>query len=303
MPARMHHAQPREIQPQRQRLKPIRDLLLPRCSFDDIQERLMLLAIPRLVMIPQELARVLGIRSHPRDGVKLMIAQNALRRTRFNHRSNQVNGLHLLGSAIDEIADEDRGAVRMTPSAGGFGIAELQKECDQFIELAVDIADDVKGIRHGSLTRREGLTKPLTLSVKMTSPLAEYSSSGRAVRASMHSPGDGCPEARLQSASRILGQNAFEFVVTSCDNQFPPPCRTHSWRQRRRAARAASGLLRLAGPFVHPCTRPAPAAQRRDSGPPPGLPPLQLPVASATGFQLHPSPNPILATAEPPCGV
>ena len=41
-------------------------------------------------------------------------------------------------------------------------------------------------------------------------------------------------------------------------------------------------ILRLAGPFVHPCTRPAPAAQRRDSGPPHGLRPLAHPWAEAS---------------------
>ena len=38
-------------------------------------------------------------------------------------------------------------------------------------------------------------------------------------------------------------------------------------------------ILRLAGPFIRPCIRPAPAAQRRDSGPPPGLCPLPHPWA------------------------
>jgi hypothetical protein len=38
-------------------------------------------------------------------------------------------------------------------------------------------------------------------------------------------------------------------------------------------------ILRLAGRIVLPCTRPAPAAQRRDSGPPPGLCPLSHPWA------------------------
>jgi hypothetical protein len=41
-------------------------------------------------------------------------------------------------------------------------------------------------------------------------------------------------------------------------------------------------ILRLAGLFVLPCTRPAPAAQRRDSGPPPGLRPLAHPWAKAS---------------------
>jgi hypothetical protein len=33
-------------------------------------------------------------------------------------------------------------------------------------------------------------------------------------------------------------------------------------------------ILRLVGPFAHPCARPAPASQRRDSDSPHGLRPL-----------------------------
>src|ERR1700676_266001 len=169
----MYHAQARKIQPQRQRLEPIRDVFLPRRSLDHVQERLVLLAIPRLVMIPQELARMLRIRSDPRNGVELMIAQNALSSPRLDHRSDQVNGLHLLGSAIDQVADANRGVVRMTPKTIRLGITQILQECNPLVVLAVDVADDVKGAGHGSLPRGEDLTKPHTLSVKMTSPLAE----------------------------------------------------------------------------------------------------------------------------------
>jgi hypothetical protein len=41
-------------------------------------------------------------------------------------------------------------------------------------------------------------------------------------------------------------------------------------------------ILRLAGLFARPCTRPAPAAQRRYSGPPHGLRPLAHPWAKAS---------------------
>jgi hypothetical protein len=43
---------------------------------------------------------------------------------------------------------------------------------------------------------------------------------------------------------------------------------------------AISAVLRLAGLFVRPCTRPATANQRRDFDSPPGLRPLLLPVAN-----------------------
>ncbi len=78
MPARMYDPQSRKIQPRRQGLEPVRDFLLPVRSFDDVQKRLMLLPIPRLVMVPQELSRVIRVRSHPRNRIEFMIAENAL---------------------------------------------------------------------------------------------------------------------------------------------------------------------------------------------------------------------------------
>jgi hypothetical protein len=45
--------------------------------------------------------------------------------------------------------------------------------------------------------------------------LYEGSSSGRAVHTSLYSRGDGGPEARLRSASRILRRSPCESVVTS----------------------------------------------------------------------------------------
>ena len=66
----------RKIQPERQRPEPIGYLLLSVRSLDDVQERLMLLPVPRLVMIPQEFARPLQIGCHPCDSVELVITQD-----------------------------------------------------------------------------------------------------------------------------------------------------------------------------------------------------------------------------------
>ena len=100
-------------------------------------------------MISQEFARMLWIRRHPRNGIEFMITQNALRRTRFNHPAHQSDRLHLLGSSVDQVAYESRSALRMTPNRTRFGIAEVPKECDQFVALAMDVADDVKRVRQG----------------------------------------------------------------------------------------------------------------------------------------------------------
>src|SRR6202166_4340056 len=82
MPTRVHDTQARKIQPQRQCLEPIRDFLLPRRSFDYVQKPLMLLPIPLLVMVPQELSRMVRVWSHPRNGIEFMIAQNGPSRPR-----------------------------------------------------------------------------------------------------------------------------------------------------------------------------------------------------------------------------
>src|SRR6266481_4053422 len=49
-------------------------------------------------------------------------------------------------------------------------------------------------------------------------------------------------------------------------------------------------ILRWVGLFVHPCTRPPTASQRRDSDSPLGLRPLPLPVANIREISSYPSP-------------
>src|SRR5258708_17445447 len=60
------------------------------------------------------------------------------------HRPNQLDGLRLLRSTVDQIADKDGGTAGMTPHTIGSVIAQTFEERNQFVILAVDVADDVK---------------------------------------------------------------------------------------------------------------------------------------------------------------
>jgi hypothetical protein len=104
----------------------------------------MLHPIPRLVMIPQEVPWAVRIRSHPRYRIELMIAENAPSRTGLHHLPHQANGLELLRSAVDQIADKYSSTLGVTPNAGRLGITEHAQEGSKLVEFTVDIAYDVK---------------------------------------------------------------------------------------------------------------------------------------------------------------
>ena len=140
----MNHPQAAKIQPQRQCPEPIRDFLLSRRPLDNVQKCLMLLPIPRRVMIPQEVSRPIWIWSHPRDRVELMVTENALRTPRFRHRPHDPHSLELFRAPIDEVADKHSRAVRMTPRATPFGIAQAQEQQNQLVVLAMEVADDIE---------------------------------------------------------------------------------------------------------------------------------------------------------------
>src|SRR5882757_8730442 len=87
---------------------------------------------------------MLWIRRHPRDRVEFMISHDALGGPCSHHRSYQLNRSQLLGTAIDQIAHENRRSIRMTPSAGALLIAHMPKQRDQLVVLTMHIADNVK---------------------------------------------------------------------------------------------------------------------------------------------------------------
>src|ERR1700722_228265 len=158
----MYDPQTRQFQPERQCFEPIGDVLLPGRPLNHVQKRLMLLPIPRLVMIPQELSRMQKVRGHPRDRIEFAIAQNTLGRARVDHAPNEIHRLQLLRSAINQVSYKYRCAISVTPNAVGCRIAEMVKEPRKLIELPVHIADDIES--HGLLLVsgpcRHSLTDP-----------------------------------------------------------------------------------------------------------------------------------------------
>src|SRR5579859_5295123 len=144
MPAGMHHAKSTEIQPQRQRSEPIGNFLLQRRPFDDVQEGLMLRPVPRLVVIPQEAPGPVRIRSYPGNRVELMITENAARSTGLHHSPHQSDGLELLRSAVDQVADKYGGALGVPENGARLRIAEDGQEGCKLVKFTVDIAYDIK---------------------------------------------------------------------------------------------------------------------------------------------------------------
>src|ERR1700730_7267517 len=127
---------------------------MPMGSLDLLEKRLVLLTIARLVMISQEFPRMLRIARDPCDRIEFMITQNAPSRTHLYHRPHEIDGRDLLRPPIDQISYKDGRAERVPPSAGGIGIAQMSEERNQFVILAVDIADDVE--LHSSQLHRIG---------------------------------------------------------------------------------------------------------------------------------------------------
>jgi hypothetical protein len=124
----MHDPQTWEIQPERQRLEPIRDFPVPMGSLDLLEERLVLFPIARLVMISQEFPRMLRIARYPRDRVEFVIPENASSRTHLDHRPHEIHGRGLLRPTIDQVSYKDGRAARVSPTVGGFGIAQTRQE-------------------------------------------------------------------------------------------------------------------------------------------------------------------------------
>ena len=75
----------------------------------------MLLPIAGLVVIAKPLTGILRIRCGPGDGIEFVITQYAARGANRLHAPNEFHGLHLIGPAINEIADEDGSAPGMFP--------------------------------------------------------------------------------------------------------------------------------------------------------------------------------------------
>ena len=84
-----------------------------------------------------------GIGRVPGDGVQFMVAHDRERDTGVNHAACNIHRADLCRAAVNEIADEDRLALVVTPGAARVAIAELAEQCFQLVRLPVDVPDDV----------------------------------------------------------------------------------------------------------------------------------------------------------------
>ena len=104
----------------------------------------MLGPIAAAAMLPEIFSRRIWIGRRPGNGVKLVIAKNAARRASIDHPPHDIDGRHLARAAIDEVANENRGALRVTPRTLRFAIAEHFEQAEEFFGMPVDVADDVE---------------------------------------------------------------------------------------------------------------------------------------------------------------
>lgn len=77
-----------------------------------------------------------------------MVAHHCLGAAGVHHGSNRANGLHLLGSAVDEVAEEEGLASQVAPGATPLPVAEVGQQGGERISMPVDVADDV--VVHGA---------------------------------------------------------------------------------------------------------------------------------------------------------
>ena len=78
-----------------------------------------------------------------RKGVPLVIAEHRPGRSRLEHVAHQTEGLADLRSAVEEVPDEDRRALRMPPDAGAPRVAHPAQQLLELGRVAVDVADEV----------------------------------------------------------------------------------------------------------------------------------------------------------------
>ena len=76
-----------------------------------------------------------------------MVAHHRERGFGVHHATSHIDRPDLRRPAIDEVADEDRGPLRMPPRAGPLAIAHEAQQRFELVRMAVDVADDIEGVR------------------------------------------------------------------------------------------------------------------------------------------------------------
>ena len=141
VPAGVHHAQSVEVEPQRQGLEPLDvELLL---GGTELVEEVAVLLLVFFGVGPQEPTAAGGILDGVGDGVELVVAHHDLGGAGVDHRLDQLQGSQLFAPAIDQIADEDCGALGVGIDATVGAVAEAFQALFKQRCHAVNVADDV----------------------------------------------------------------------------------------------------------------------------------------------------------------
>jgi hypothetical protein len=118
-----------------------------------------------------------------------VITQNTARRPSLDHRPYQLDGLDLLRSAINQIADEDGRAGPMAVGASRAGITQMLEQRDEFVALTMHIADHIERFHHRCVIIA---LAPFALSLQKYTTwiaVAGFSSRSPESRASWYHPG------------------------------------------------------------------------------------------------------------------
>jgi hypothetical protein len=111
--------------------------------FDFSQESRMLLAVLltpfRAVTRTQVLTGAPRVGRVPCNGIQFVIAHHGARNAGIDHPAHKTNRADLCWTAVDEVSDEDRLSLGVTPGAGRVAIAERAEKCLQLARLPVNV--------------------------------------------------------------------------------------------------------------------------------------------------------------------
>ncbi len=82
------------------------------------------------------------------SSIEFVISHDAACRASIHHRPHKLDGFHLFGAAIDQVANKNRRARRVPINAQRSGIAEILEQCDELVALTVHVADDIESVAH-----------------------------------------------------------------------------------------------------------------------------------------------------------
>ena len=130
-----------EIEPEWPGLEPLD--LLGSLFRRELTEELLVLFLVLVVVLAHEVVRVRWVFAGVGDGVELVIAHDDLSGASLLHPSDDLQDINVLLASVNQVTDEDRLAVGVPVDALRLYVAEAMEESDQFLALAVHIADDV----------------------------------------------------------------------------------------------------------------------------------------------------------------